>query len=110
MNSFEKRKATKDIATAMEYIHSFNIIHFGTEIENDIFWKGLTGGWEKISMKLWMQLCRKAKVILDIGANTGIYALTAKAVKPESSVFAFEPLHRMCDKLKRNVRMINSQM
>ena len=31
---------------------SFKIFHFGTEIENDIFWKGLTGGWEKTSMNL----------------------------------------------------------
>jgi FkbM family methyltransferase len=104
-NVYKHLHFTGTIKVKVDEEVSFNIIHFGTEIENDIFWKGLTGGWEKISMKLWMQLCRKAKVILDICANTGIYALTAKAVKPESSVFAFEPLHRMCDKLKRNVRI-----
>jgi len=85
----------------------FHIIHHGMEIENDIFWKGLTGGWEKLSMQLWIQLCKKAKVILDIGANTGIYALTAKAVNPQAQVYAFEPLNQMYKKLTANVTLNN---
>ncbi|HLF45337.1 MAG TPA: FkbM family methyltransferase [Chitinophagaceae bacterium] len=72
------------------------------EIENDIFWKGLTGGWEKISMQLWIQLSRKANIILDIGANTGLYALTAKLLNAQALVFAFEPLKQMYRKLKEN--------
>src|SRR5688572_21535105 len=51
----------------------FNMQHDGTEIENDFFWRGLSGGWEKISMQYWIALCRNAKVIVDIGANTGVY-------------------------------------
>jgi hypothetical protein len=82
--------------------HSFRIRHDGMEIENDIFWNGLTGGWEKLSMKLWIQLCRNAKTVLDIGANTGIYALTARAVNPDAQVFAFEPLQRVFLRLKKN--------
>jgi|SRR5688572_25219237 len=81
---------------------SFYMKHYGMEIENDFFWKGLTGGWEKISMKYWMQLCRNAKVILDIGANTGVYSLTAKAVNPSAKVYAFEPLKQMFRKLILN--------
>lgn len=81
---------------------SFYMHHYGTEIENDYFWKGLTGGWEKVSMKCWIELCRNAKVVFDIGANTGVYALTAKAIKPDSRVYAFEPLHQMFKKLVFN--------
>lgn len=81
---------------------SFYIVHHGSEIENDIFWKGLTGGWEKISMQLWIQLCKYSNVIVDIGANTGVYALTAKAVKPNALVYAFEPLSQIFKKLKTN--------
>jgi FkbM family methyltransferase len=76
--------------------------HYGTEIENDFFWKGLTGGWEKISMKCWMQLCRNANVIFDIGANTGVYSLVAKAINTSSKVYAFEPLKQMFTKLVLN--------
>jgi FkbM family methyltransferase len=82
--------------------NSFRIRHYGNDIENEIFWKGLTGGWEKKSMKLWMQLCKEAKVIMDIGANTGIYSLAAKATNPEAAVYAFEPLHRILTKLQHN--------
>jgi len=81
---------------------SFYMKHYGMEIENDFFWKGLTGGWEKISMKYWMQLCRNAKVIVDIGANTGVYSLTAKAINPSAKVYAFEPLKQMFRKLTLN--------
>ena len=77
-------------------------MHYGMEIENDIFWKGLTGGWEKLSMKLWITLCKNAKTILDVGANTGIYALAAKATNPGAKVIAFEPLKRVCSRLKKN--------
>src|SRR4030095_7251672 len=52
---------------------SFKMQHYGTEIENDFFWKGLNGGWEKTSMHYWIQLSHKANVVLDIGANTGVY-------------------------------------
>jgi FkbM family methyltransferase len=81
---------------------SFFMKHYGMEIENDFFWKGLTGGWEKISMKYWMMLSRNAKVVLDIGANTGVYSLCAKAINPSSKVYAFEPLKQMFTKLVLN--------
>ena len=80
----------------------FRMYNYGYEIENDIFWHGLNNGWEKKSMKLWMRLCTDANVIMDIGANTGIYALTAKTINPSATVFAFEPLHRIFMKLKKN--------
>lgn len=84
---------------------SFKMMHYGMEIENDIFWKGLTGGWEKISINIWKELCKQSRLILDVGANTGIYALTAKAVNPTAQVIAFEPLRQMCRKLKANAEL-----
>ena len=53
-------------------------------------------------MRYWMQLCRNAKVIVDIGANTGVYSLTAKAINPSANVYAFEPLKQMFRKLILN--------
>ena len=82
----------------------FKMVHYGNEIENSIFWEGLTG-WEKISMVYWMRLSRDAKVILDIGANTGVYALAAKAVNSTSIVYAFEPLKQMYRKLLQNATL-----
>ena len=81
---------------------SFKMQHHGMEIENDFFWKGLTGGWEKISMKYWIQLSRTSKVILDIGANTGVYLLVTRSVNPAAKEYAFEPLKQMFRKLVFN--------
>jgi len=43
-----------------------------------------------------------AKCIFDIGANTGLYALAAKAINPVSEVYAFEPIPRIFSRLKYN--------
>jgi FkbM family methyltransferase len=83
----------------------FFINHYGFQIENEIFWSGLTNGWEKVSINLWIQLCKDSSVILDIGANTGVYALVAKTINPDAKVFAFEPVNRVFDKLKQNIKL-----
>jgi len=80
----------------------FNMQHHGTEIENDFFWKGLTKGWEKISMQYWIQMSRHANVVLDIGANTGVYSLVAKSLNASTGVYAFEPLKQTFKKLSFN--------
>ncbi len=81
----------------------FKIRHYGYQVENELFWRGLTGGWEKESMRMWIQLCRTHRSIVDIGANTGVYALVAKAINPEAKVYAFEPVQRVFDKLQHNI-------
>lgn len=86
---------------------SFMINHYGYQVENDIFWAGLTKGWEKESLKLWIKLCEECESIIDIGANTGVYALIAKAVNPSSKVYAFEPIERVYNKLTANIRLNN---
>lgn len=87
--------------------HRFRINHYGYQIENEIFWGGLTGGWEKISMGLWIKLCKSSSVIIDIGANTGVYALAAKTINPKAKVFAFEPVKRVFYKLQENIKLNN---
>jgi len=86
---------------------SFNIKHHGYQVENEIFWSGLTGGWEKESIKLWIKLCQSSNVIFDIGANTGVYSLIAQAINPDSQVFAFEPVKRVFRKLQENIVLNN---
>lgn len=79
--------------------------HFGYQLENEIFWSGIKGEWEKASMSLWLDLCKMSNSVMDIGANTGIYALVAKTINPSAKVYAFEPVKRVCDKLKLNVKL-----
>jgi tRNA1(Val) A37 N6-methylase TrmN6 len=42
-------------------------------------------------LALWIKLCRQSETILDVGANTGVYALVAGAVNKKAKIFAFEP-------------------
>jgi FkbM family methyltransferase len=85
----------------------FKMRHYGYQLENDIFWNGLFGRWEKRSMDLWVKLSGRASTILDIGANTGIYSLVAKTKNPNSKVYAFEPVTRVYGKLVKNVQLNN---
>ena len=87
--------------------HNFKIMHYGHVIENELFWGGVYGGWEKISLQLWIKLCENANYIFDIGANTGLYSLIAKAINKNSEVYAYEPVERVFEKLKYN-NWINS--
>lgn len=65
------------------------------------------GAFEQQSMKIWCALARSATGIVDIGANVGMYTLTAAALRPDLKIHAFEPnpyafarlrMHKMINK------------
>lgn len=85
----------------------FQIHHFGYQIENDLYWKGFGNGWEATSLRLWCKLAKNSKSIFDIGANTGVYALSAKAVNPDARVYAIEPVARVHKLLEANIALNN---
>src|SRR5690606_28671555 len=67
-------------------------------------------GWEQKSLKLWSALARNASVILDIGANTGVYSFLAAAVNPNAKVIAFEPVHRTAEIFRKNLKLNGSEV
>jgi len=79
----------------------------GEFVENELFWRGFAGSWESKSLKLWTELAKSADYIVDIGANTGVYALIAKALNPAAQVMALEPSKRVLTKLHRNIALNN---
>lgn len=83
----------------------FKMMHYGFQLENDLFWKGVGNGWEKNSIHLWVELCKNSTIILDIGANTGIYSLIASTISPQATVYAFEPVSRVFKRLDYNNRL-----
>jgi hypothetical protein len=80
----------------------YTMMHHGHQLENDLFWAGYGNNWERTSLRLWGWLARDAKCIFDVGANTGTYALAARAVNAEAEVEAFEPVDRVYTKLQIN--------
>ena len=83
----------------------FKFTHIGTPFENNIFWKGITKSWEYQSVLFWEKLARNSSVILDVGANSGFYSMVSKAINPSSKVFAFEPVPRNAEILKKNIEL-----
>lgn len=71
-------------------------------LEQIFFWEGISG-WESYSNKLWYELAKSCNVIFDIGANTGIYTLLAKAANPNADIYSFEPVRLTYEILKKNV-------
>ena len=70
---------------------------------NDIFWNGLDNSFDGDIIWVWEILCKDAKVIIDAGANSGIFSLIAKTINPSSSVYAFEPVKRTYQLLQKNL-------
>lgn len=88
----------------------FRMMHFGNQVENDLFWAGYGNGWERSSLRLWAVLAQRASCIIDIGANTGVYALAAGAINPSATVIAFEPVMRVHERLTVNASLNGGQV
>lgn len=75
-------------------------------VERPIYQHGLYGNWEKESLKIWAHLSKKSKVIIDVGANTGVYSLLAKNNNAQATVIAVEPVDInyafLMDNIKQN--------
>jgi len=50
---------------------------------------------------------RNIAVVLDIGANTGQYALEISKILPQSTIYSFEPIKKCYDELVINTRKLN---
>jgi len=75
-------------------------------LENNIYWKGIDSfDWELTARKIWIELSKNSDVIFDIGANTGIYAITAKVYNKKSTIYAFEPQPNIFDVLQKNINL-----
>lgn len=86
---------------------SFKMQHYGYQLENEIFWRGINGNWEKHSLEIWQKLSKNANMVFDIGANTGIYSLLTKTINPKANVHAFEPMPKIFEKLNKNIQINN---
>lgn len=98
---------TSDFDVEVDKNKSFKINSDGSNITNEIFWKGIYDGWEGMTMQIWKILSARSKVILDVGANGGIYALVSKTVNPNAEIHAFEPSELWFKRLEENCQLNN---
>jgi FkbM family methyltransferase len=88
--------------------HEFKLYNNAFVFETNIFWLGLDKyQWERTTRKLWNRLASESDVILDIGANSGLFAVFAKVHNPSARVIAFEPQPNIFYALKKNNEVNN---
>jgi len=76
----------------------------GDEVATPAFWRGFEG-YEPETTRIFYVLAKQSKVIFDVGAYTGYYALLAAIGNKEAKVFAFEPVPRIFEHLNRNIQL-----
>ena len=74
----------------------------GDQIANTLFWRG---EYEVETSHVFAALARRAKVVIDVGANTGFYSLLACLMNETARVVAFEPAPRIAEILERNISL-----
>lgn len=61
------------------------------------------GDWEAPTLAIFIPLARRARIVVDVGAHTGMFALIAAAENPKLRVFAFEPAPPIFARLTANI-------
>jgi len=74
------------------------------EIARGLFWEGIAS-FEYETVRLFIDLARKNRTVFDIGANNGYFGLIAARLNPAIQVFAFEPVPRICQQIRRNAAL-----
>lgn len=72
------------------------------QIASKLYWGGL-GCYEPGTIAVYFDLLRQSRVVFDVGANTGLFALLAAVDDSRREVHAFEPLPRVFAYLARNI-------
>jgi FkbM family methyltransferase len=60
---------------------------------------------EEDILRCWETAAKRAKMVLDVGANSGIYSLAALAIRPDATVHAFEPTPEIAARLRATAKI-----
>jgi FkbM family methyltransferase len=66
---------------------------------------GVFEGLELETFEVLKDLLPKSEVILDIGANIGLYAIFLAKNKPSAKIYAFEPAQGIFTRLEKNIEL-----
>ncbi|MFH0962255.1 MAG: FkbM family methyltransferase [archaeon] len=63
--------------------------------------------WELFSGEFCrdVSLRRKDAIVLDVGANWGLYSIKVAVANPQAEIYAFEPVGFLYSKLKKNIEI-----
>jgi FkbM family methyltransferase len=60
---------------------------------------------EEDMLRCWETAAKGAKLVLDVGANAGIYSLAALAIQPDATVHAYEPTPEIATRLRATAKL-----
>jgi FkbM family methyltransferase len=69
-----------------------------------LYWSGWRA-FEPETLDVWLALLGEARVVFDVGAYVGVFALSAAIGAPEREVHAFEPVAESFARLQENLRV-----
>jgi len=90
--SLSKEQNFKYAATANDYVGNY------------LFWRGVES-YETETIRVFQKLAQRSNLILDIGANTGLFTLVALAANLNSKVISFEPVLNTYERLVTQVKI-----
>jgi FkbM family methyltransferase len=64
---------------------------------------------ESQDLRVFMSLAKASGVIIDIGANTGVYSILSSKVNPKAKIFSVEPYLSNFVRLEKNIKCNNLQ-
>lgn len=59
--------------------------------------------YEPHTLSVFASLAARARVVLDVGSNVGVYSVVAAKINRDARVYAFEPVAAAFDRLRTNV-------
>jgi FkbM family methyltransferase len=74
-------------------------------ISGKMFWTSILD-YEK-SAKVWIELAKEASVIVDAGANTGVYSVMASTMNENAKIFSFEPVPQIAERFRKQLKINN---
>ena len=78
----------------------FMLVTPSEHIQQQLFWYGY---YERPVALLLENIIERSSIILDIGANTGYFTLIAANKAKAGTVFSFEPVKELFQKLQKNI-------
>lgn len=81
----------------------FKLYADNLQFENELFWNGIEDCWERTSLPIWIELSKMADVIVDVGAQSGIFSIISRAINPKVEIYSFEPTERFFKHMTKSI-------
>lgn len=101
---FNNIRVSGTVDLEVDNTHIQMYAHADDGIVDALYFTGDNYG-EYEELVLFRELSKTASVILDIGANTGLYSIVSQGSNPKATVYAFEPYAVNIERLNKNLQL-----